>query len=274
MVRRLLLALFGVAALIGPGLAGQPLEQSRLHASTAWADRVVVGRVASIELDDVKAKPVPGVAHDVTYRIVRIAVEDTLAGAGGRAVSEVRVGLPVKVANDPETALGPFVRGAEGLFFLRLHHTDGFYTVEEFVPKGHPRYAPDRATAQRYLKLLANPRGSLLSKEPADRLTVAALLLIHYRATHGYMVKTAPIPADENKLILAALVEADWNAEANPIHPWGFAYEMWLLSDLQPGKVFKLPVIPDGTRTERTAFLKNWLLKNQHTYRIERYVPE
>ena len=277
MIRRLLWSLVGVVALAAQVSAGQPLEdRSRLHVYAACADRVVVGRVHSPESKPVKVKPVPGVSHEITYHLFRLSSTETFAG--GKAVTEVRIGgflgdgKRAPVVPDTTPVPNPFVEDAEGLFFLQLHYSGEFYFVEKFVPKQDGKLLDDDLkAAKRYLGLLANPLASLRSKEPSDRLTSAVLLLTRYQyRTTGFLTtETQPIPADENKLILAALAEANWETDS-PVHPWEVAHHLWQSSGGKPGQVVKSPVLPKGTPAEQSAFLRDWVQKNLDTYRIER----
>jgi hypothetical protein len=279
MIRATILGLVGVAGLAAPAFAGLPIQDhSRDNLAAAYADRVVVGRIRSPhpESELVKAKPVPDVAHDVTYQVFRLAVTETLAG--GKAVTEVRIGGAkpdgkAPVGPEPSTFPDP-LQGGEGLFFLRLHHSGEFYTIDIFIPKYDDKsFAGELKATRRYLGLLADPLASLHGKEPTDRLATAVLLLVRYRASQG--TRSVPIPAEENKLILAALAGADWEAAADsPLDPWQFVYEIWRVSGSKPGEVFKEPALPKGTAAEQRAFLRDWVRQNRDAYRIERRVAE
>ncbi|HEY1188380.1 MAG TPA: hypothetical protein VGE74_12080 [Gemmata sp.] len=215
-------------------------------------------------------------SHELAYHLFRLAAAETLAGE--KAVTEVRIGgflgdgKPPVVGPDLPTEPNPFVKDAEGLFFLRLHHTGAFYFVEKFIPKQDGKLPPDELkAAKRYLGLLADPLASLSSKEPSDRLAAAVLLLTRYQfRTTGFLTtETEPIPAKENKLILAALAEANWDT-ASPLHPWEAVHHIWQFSGAKPGQVFQAPTLPKGTPAEQSAFLRDWVQKNRNTYKIER----
>ncbi len=181
-------ALLGFAPTVRAGLPLIPAadELRQCAYASARADRVVFGRIAGVEADTVKAKPVRDVTHQITYRIYRLAAIETLAG--GKATTEVRLGGPVAegpvaIGPEPSQYPDPVAKDAEGLYFLQLHHTGEFYTLIHFVPKYiKETFERDVKRAKRYLGLLADSDASLRSKEPEDRLATAVLLLMRYQA--------------------------------------------------------------------------------------------
>lgn len=280
MFRFMIGSVLTAAVFVVPAPAGLPVPPAgtdlrQCAGASALADRVVIGRVAAVEKDQIKAKPIPGVTHHVTYEIFRLAVTETLAG--DKAVTEVRIGGVVSdtsKVSDPEPIQmpNPVAKDAEGLYFLERHHSGEFYTILHFVPKYYGKsFDRDAKDARRYLKLLADPLVSLRSKEPDDRLTTAVLLLTRHQAFRS--AKTVPIPARESKLILGALAEVDWGHDQNaPLHPYQVTHALWRHSQIQAmkaGEVFKEPVLPGKTFAEQSDFLRKWVEKNRDTYRIE-----
>ncbi len=150
MFRSAIGSLVAIAALAGPAPAGLPIpprgtELRACAGASACADRVIVGRVTAVEKDHVKAKPVPGVSHQITYQIFRLAADETLAG--GKAVTAVRIAgvvsdAPPVLGPEPNQLPDPCAKGAEGLYFLALHHTGEFYTVSTSSPNTSKKASP------------------------------------------------------------------------------------------------------------------------------------
>src|SRR5262249_59165416 len=94
---------------------------------------------------------------------------------------------------------------------------------------------------RRAVKLLADPIATLTSKDAEERLITASLLIQRYstlRRAKGGRTKRVPIPAEESKLILTALYEADWNkSRTEPYGPMGTFHRL-RLSDADG---YKLP---------------------------------
>src|SRR5262249_24799796 len=119
-----------------------------------------------------------------------------------------------------------------------------------------------------------DPRSGLTSKEQADRFLTAAMLINRYRtqktqARPGVEPKTQLIDAEESKLILTALAEADWSAPRP-----GVAQPPMML---QPMNLFtRLGVGPrDGWGPPRTGNFveaeQKWVKDNAGTYRIKKF---
>lgn len=163
------------------------------------------------------------------------------------------------------------MRGKEGHFFLAKHHSGAFYTPlgGTFTAKDHTSYEDEVKKTKRYLKLLEKPKESLRAKDPADRFTAAVLLLARYRNVPDVSNKKEPIDAEQSKLILRAIAEADWGRDSRkPVHP--MTVYRWL------DEVKEREVPPPGIRSleEYYGSIRDWLRKNQDTYRIQRYVRE
>ena len=109
------------------------------------------------------------------------------------------------------------------LLYLVKHPTADFYIMPGMSP-------PVDATSdmgmkelealKRYTKVIAEPMKGLKSDKSEVRAETAASLVMKYRAYPDFggemAVAEVAIPADENKLILDALAEADWVRAQGP----------------------------------------------------------
>lgn len=238
----------------------------------ATAACAVLGKVSEIEKKSVIATAAPGNPQKYEYQIAVIKVDEALAGAQG--LTHVRVGLLGPAVNDERrdrgepSAPASLTVGMEGCFFLLQHHDQTFFVFDNY--QGFVTKESDPAgfdVLKRCGKLLKDPKAGLTSKDADDRFLTAAMLVARYRSgvPGAQAVKTEPIAADESKLILAALREADWGRQAG--------------DRLNPQQAFaRLGLTPqDGWQQPQDfakyqAAAKEWLAKHADTYRIQRYV--
>jgi hypothetical protein len=246
------------------------------------ADTVVVGKVMGLEDQDVSATaPFPGATNKVSYRIAVVKVSDAIRGAKGKGT--IRVGFiapaPAPVV-PPGGGIRPFIRrplgvnlspGQDGLFYLAKHPTESFYTLPayySFTSSQTPAFAEEVKTARKAAKLLDDPVAGLKSTDAQDRLLTAGLLLGQYRTARGFPPKTEPVGAEESKLILSAILSADWN---RPVR----------FGDMNPQQLFfQLGLTPkDGWQQrpfpniqDQYNAMREWLREHRDTYRIQRFV--
>jgi hypothetical protein len=257
------------------------------------ADTVIVGRVMAIEDKDVAASPVKGSPQKANYRVAVVRVGENIKGAEGKEM--IRVAWIAPQAPQPGNPNVPQVRpirpgfrggialnvGQDGMFYLKKHHEQKFYTMVNpfgsFIPsENNPNFNQEVEKARKTVKLLAEPVKGLKSANAEDRLLAAGLLITRYRTQEGPRVKTEAIPAEESKLILKVLADADWNPQGgrfnqmnalNLFQQLGLtAKDGWNQPQPQPGQQNYLQVLNDAART--------WLRENQNTYRIQRFVNE
>ncbi|HVK11781.1 MAG TPA: hypothetical protein VM597_23615 [Gemmataceae bacterium] len=245
-----------IAILVGPASAQEATARRALIAPPArpgdlvvQADTVVLGKVIEIDKDEVAATPFPGAPKDqaVAYKVAVVKVEDTLAG--GKGLTQYRVGFP---ANAPP-AVPPAGRprrpglepvtlavGQDGCFLLVRHHEADFYIV---VPGGKPilkaekAYESDLAEVKKSARALEDPVAALKAKDLADRFWAGYVLVQKYnQATPGKGGKLPPrepVPAEERKLLVQLLIDLPWSsnsplARGGPGQPpsraalWGF----------------------------------------------------
>jgi hypothetical protein len=262
----------------------------------AQADIVVVGKVLGIEDQDVAAAPFKGATNKVNYRIAVVKVSQQLKG--DKTKGTIRVGFipPGPVVQPRPGVIRPGVwragvqltAGQEGLFYLNKHPTESFYLVNfgGFTSnQNKAAFDQQLKTAQQAAKLLADPISGLKSENAKDRLLTASLLLTKYRTARGGPVKTEPIDAKESKLILKAILDADWTPKpirfGDPTpNPQQLFYQLgatvkdgWqppqpkrVITPGQPPRfIFDPQAVPNAMRT--------WLREHLDTFRIQRFVP-
>jgi hypothetical protein len=243
------------------------------------ADVVVVGKVTGFGPRLVPAERFAG--DTMGYQIATVKVDETL----GKGVKEVKVGFfpPMDApAGGPGRPIRPIRRfpqtnlslGQEACLLLVKHPTKDFYLINNFDgvinKKDNPNFASERAEIVRAGKLLASPKAGLKSKDAEERLTTAALLINRYstpRGTVNPMAKKEAIDAEESKLILQTLADAEWKADARnwAMQPRGLFFRL----NLQPADGWVQPKDFRNLDTEA----KKWLKTNAGKYRIQRFVP-
>jgi len=246
----------------------------------AIADCVVVGRVTALEDKDMEVT-IPGSNQKTKYRIAIVNVTEGIKGA--KDMKTVRVGfIPLPPGQPQQPAIRPirpgFQRvelkvGEESILFLSKHPTESIYLVPNYydvVNRESPTFKKDHEEAQKSAKLLENPTAGLKSKDAKERLLTAALLITQYRSPRAGAVKTEPIDADQSKLILTVLADADWSQPAGRLDQMS---PMMLFNQLgvsakdgfrPPQKITSPQDYPNAVRA--------WLKDNAGTFRIQRFV--
>jgi hypothetical protein len=278
-----------------PGLSNTLPARVPLPACVATADCITLGKVAAIDEKSVMAPPFPGSTAKIEYRIAVVKVEEGLKGTMG--LTHLRVAFlpppppPPKPVEMPGViAVGPppfplrtIQVGNEGCFLLKKQGDETFYRLvdaayNDYVAKGEPDYAGKMAIVRRSLKMLDDPDAGLRSKDAADRLLTASLLLTRYQAHAGPKAKAEPIDAAQSKLVLDAIGGADWAGPEMPgdhVTPRG----VFMSLRLTPKDEWKTP--QQGPNQDVRVFMKEWdaaaqkwLKDHSATYRIQRWVPE
>lgn len=250
-----------IAMPVGP----EPLVQARY---------VVTGTVTSVEEREVELPAAPNGGGTVKYKVAVIKVGETIKGANRNEtirVAFLATAAPVKgpIRRPPLTRAPELKAGQEGLFFLNKHFKETVYLPVDFQgvvlrdPNGQA-FANELAQVKLKQKLLQAPLESLRSKDAKDRVQTAALLLGTYRGT--FAAKTEPISPDESKLILTALLDANWTT--NQFDTLGGQY---LFNKL--GVTQKDGWTPPMNFQQFPEAAQQWLRQNAATFRIQRYVP-
>ena len=241
----------------------------------AKAEVIVVGRIIALEEKDVSAPQFPKATQNVNYRIAVVTVSEVIKGV--KETKTIRLGFippPQPVKGKP-----PFIRpgrfnvnftvGQDGMFFLTKHHQEKFYIAPmyfDFVNGDNPNFKNEVRQAKLAVKIGNNPQAALKSKDNEERFFAAAMLIDKYRPFVGPQAKTEAIPAEESKLILTALVDADWKQGPGfgQFHPYN------LFNRLGPKEGWTPP--QGGNIDGIYTAAKEWLRKNAGTYRIQRII--
>lgn len=216
------LVAFALAALAGTSAVAQvtpPGIISRTSAvvqtpvvRAATAGLVVVGKVVSIETDEVEAEVYNGSSQKASYRVAVVKIEDGLTDTGGQ--THIKVGFQPTGATARAGATFDMKPDAVGLFILGKHHSGSFYIPaanSQPIDAAAKTYKDDLAQVKKTLATIADPLKALKHADAKERYFAAAVLVLRYRTSMpGNTNKSEPVPAEESKLILQALAEADW----------------------------------------------------------------
>lgn len=218
-------------------------------------------------------------------------VDQPLAGAD--ALTHVKVGF---IAPPPPPQPGGPVRlpprrggvdlkvGDQYVFFLTRHPEGTLYVMPFTSPPLDVKAEAGKAEleeAKKALAVIADPKKALAAAKAEDRGYAAAVLVTKYRTVPdgGGEPKEVPIPADESRLILKGLAEADWKLAGgrfNAVSPVMAVNQLGLTP--QDGWTPPRPPQPapgqppaDYGVVMREAFGK-WLEGPGKDYRIKRFV--
>lgn len=237
------------------------------------AEVVVAGKVTSIEKEPVE---VESGGQKTSYKVAVIKIESALVGAAN--TTHIKVGFPAGPGGG--RGRGPIValeENQEGLFFLTKHPSGAFHT---FNWMGSPVHSTDEnykavtANVKKALAIVAEPMKSLKAEKAEDRAYAAIALIIKNRTipqSEGRTLALEKLPADESKLILKGLSEANWTKFDPNLPPPATAFYMlglttedgWNAPKLQPGS--------DFNSLMREAFEK-WIEGPGKDYRINKFV--
>jgi hypothetical protein len=225
-----------VAALLAPAdaaglmIAFQPPAQRAINAET-----VVVGKVAAVAAQDVEVpSPYPGAKDKMKYRVATVKVTTGLSGAG--KLAEVKVGFvpPPKVDPNAKPPVGRPIRplpgrfgqpelkeGQELVLFLTKHPAGDFYVIPGMSPPidlATDEGKQELEAVKKVAAVLADPMKGLKSDKPEVRAETAAAVVTKYRARPEFAadLDQVAIPADESKLLLAALADGEWSNAFRP----------------------------------------------------------
>jgi hypothetical protein len=275
------LAWLGALTLLAAALPARALmaPPPPIAQRVAMADTVVLGKVTAIEEKTVQATPFPGAEEKAEYQIAVVKIDEALVGAKG--LTSVKVGFLVPKPRRPGAPISSadlrgtpkLAVGQEALLFLYPHHDAGFHTVPgfyEILDKKTKTFARDVEQARKAAKLLADPMPGLKSKDATERLETASMLIARYRVQRVPEAKSEPIDAEESRLILQALVDADWKkpvkfTEASPLMAFGML-NLQPADGWNPGEFRNPNDYPDAAQ--------KWLKENAKTFRIQRFVNE
>jgi hypothetical protein len=262
---------FFAAAL--PARAGSlPADALPLPNRVATAEMVVVGKVVALEEKPVTAHAYPGAKDKVLFTVAEVKVSDAVLAPKG--TTTVRLGfqpIPPMVAIRPM----PFQAtvGMEGCFFLVKNGDSGIYLPQGvlcYLDKKSPTFEKDVALIKQCVKILDAPVASLKAKDAEERFLAAGMLVARYASRHTQNDVAELIDAEESKLILQALADADWTPTND-------------LMKLSPRMVLsRLPLtakdgwaLPANSDPKAYAvYAQSWVKGHVDGYRIQRWVAD
>jgi hypothetical protein len=274
-MKQRLLLLVMVLALTAATARADVAPAPPLWSRISTTEIILVGRVSAIEDRDIEA-PFPYGGGNVKYRIAVVTVIDGIKDA--KNIKTVRLGFIPPPPDAPKLSRPRFslVVGDEGLFYLTKHPKQNFYLVPgyyDYVPSKSAICKDQAAEAKRLSKLLENVQAGLVSKDRDERFLSAALLVSNYRH-RGFVpgkVATEPIDAAQSKLILTAILEADWTKSEPPFGQAPLVVFNMLGLTKADGWA---PPLAIGDPAEHAKAAQAWLKQNAATYRIQRMVRE
>lgn len=310
MRRYLLAAAVAVAAIVVADNAASGMRIAmRLPAQRAIsAEVVVVGKVTAIEKETIDAQLFAGAKDKVAHKVAVVKIQTNLAGADN--MTHIKIGFipeppapPVQPINPvPVRPGGPAVvpirprpglqtpvlkEGQEMLFFLVKHPSANFYVMARMSPPidvATDAGKKDLESVKKVTELLADSMKGLKSDKADVRAETAAALVLKYRTfpEFGGEVDQVAIGAEESKLILQILADADWKGlRLTPGLP--SAQQAFFQLGLVDGKDgWKTPMFPrpqpgqppvDFVAVQKDTFVK-WLAGPGKDYQIKKIVPK
>lgn len=243
------------------------------------AEYVIVGKITEAEKEPVLATAYPNADVQVEYKVVTIKITVRLLGASG--ITQVRVGFgPINLGprrGRIDLAGLKTDVGTESCFFLVRHPSEDFFVP---VPWATPLHVTDKtyethlAEVKKVTAAIADPVAALKAKDAGDRMSAARTLLNRYGSAPVGLVKgrleRQPIPADESKLILEALLEMPWAADSAG-NGRSAVWHLLQLTDKDGwGPTGAVP--GGGANTAMDNMTRQWLEKYKDTYRVKCYV--
>jgi hypothetical protein len=240
------------------------------------AEVIVVGKVTGFGSKLVKGEMFKGDERDM--QIATVKVGEVLMGKDAKEIKVgffppanvqggpriIRRGPTVQLKQDEEYCLVLLKHPAQKDVYVALNYYDAI------AKKDNPNFAKEVAEIKKSAKLIAKPLDGLKSKKADERFLTAGLLISRYRSTPIGTDKTEQVSADESKLILEALAEADWTTKAPRIGFQLHPQTLFLSLAVTEKDGWKQP--KDFTKFGEEA--KKWCKDNAGKYRINRFVRE
>jgi hypothetical protein len=278
------LALGGIVVCAAAGYALRavpvaPPTQLPALGQVAMSDAVVLGKVESISDKTVKAKShIPGQNGDMEYNVATVKIADGFMDAKG--LTHVQVAwinngnVPIDPRRGPRGGFQVSLsKDQEGCFFLIKHPTETFYVLvnpADAVNKNTGEYEKYSKLVTKCAKAYDDAQKGLKSKDAGERLLAANLLLTHYRQPKLGGGKQVEIDADESKLIMQAMADADWTKTDGETGV--NALNMFYLINPTPQEGWQAP--PNANQNQLFDAMKKWLKDNSGSYRIKKFVAE
>ena len=266
----------------------------------AQSDVVVAGKVTSVEKETVELPQFAGDKNKVAFTVAVIKVETALAGA--KNVTHVKVAFLAQPGGDQPAidlpikgrpirpgggGFGPvqLTDGQEGIFFLQKHPgSDSYYSIQQGmtpIAAKAENYKEEVVKVKAITEALADPLKALKAAKLDARLTATAAIVGKYRqpSRTGQSIEVA-IPAEETKLIMKTLLEADWTVADRPAP--GFDYQSSPSSivgmlGLYPGAqgIPAFQVKPgESYNAKYKEVVAAWYEKSGEKFEIKKFVPK
>ena len=234
------------------------------------SDAVIVGKVDRIEPEDVKV-------GETMYRIAVVKVNDAIKGA--KDAKTLRIGF-VPTPDGRPKIIRPGFRpiqlqvGQEGIFLLAKNAKGDFYTIGGQAgfyinSENNKDFDKEVQIAKTTVKVLNKPMDALEAKNAEERLIAAAVFIDKYRTFRGPRAAQEPINAEESKLILQALANADWKTQVNSTSLRPSAQQLFQRLGVTATDGFMVPMGGDYQTVAQA-----WCRDNAAKYRIQRYVAK
>jgi hypothetical protein len=268
----------------------------------AQADVIVTGKVTSVEKETVELPQFAGDKNKAAFTVAVIKVESALSGVknvthlkvafiaqpgagGGEVPGEIIKGPGIRPF--PGRGFGPvqLTEGQEGIFFLQKHPgSDSYYSVQQGMTPVSAKvenYKAELVKVKGITEAIADPVKALKAEKLDARLTAVAAIVGKYRqpARNGQSVEVA-IPAEETKLIMKTLLEADWTVADMPAP--GFDYQsapanIASMIGLYPGGNGIPPIIQKPGESYNAKYkeaVKAWYEKSGEKFEIKKFVAK
>ena len=183
-----------------------------------------------------------------------------------------------------ESSSNRLSEGQSGLFYLQKHPASGTYYsfAQGISPIGDKDegFKAEFAKAKACTGALNDPVKALQAGEAEDRLSAAHVLVEKYRRVVAGRTKEVAIPDEETKLILKAILEADWGLDGRPEAGFNSAKPAPLLAyrlSLSAGSQGVPAVLtkPGESYTDKwKGAVKAWYEKEGAKFEIKKYVDE
>lgn len=232
---------------------------------------IAVGQIIGFQDQDVPALTFPRTNKKIPYRIAIVQVTESLKGMP--QAKTIRVGFPAP-PNLFKHGL-QFQQAQTGMFFLKKHFQESFFVAPgwyDFINSNNNPTFPKNVTEVKEIVALEGDTLAVLKSSDAEkRLLAAAILVAKYRQPPQQQpAKQVPINPAESKLILQALIGADWVKPRNyqDVSPLG------VFAQLGVGQAdgFQAPTV-NVTPQGYANVVQEWLRNNAGTYQLKRFIP-
>ncbi len=275
MKHRMIAGLAGLLLLSSSALALRiALPPGAMAARIVTATAAYGGKVTEVSDKAVKAEMFKGDERDM--KIATFRVSEKILGKGTR---EVKIGFITGAgkAGGPITSRGfgpQLTKDMEAVVLLHKHPTMKdvyvFAGYDGLVQKaGNPNFDTEVKAMKENVKAIADPMKGLKSKDAAERLKVATLLVSRYRTAVPGVTKTEDVPAAESKLLLETLEES-WDPAKGVRFGEPSSQQAFFQLGLTPADGWTQP----KDFKEFPAAAKKWLKENAGKYKMKRFARD